>query len=86
MIRIFAKRLKSLRRQAGVTQKELAATVHVTAATMSNYENGIYLPPLQTAYDIALTLQCSLDYLTGLGEDKYLKEPRVYVVAEEKEE
>ena len=84
MIRLFAKRLKKARLEKGLSQKELAFMVQVTAASMCNYENGIYLPPLKTAYAIAVVLDASLDYLTGLqGDEKYIKEPEVLWVAEE---
>ena len=84
MRELFGRRLKKLRRKAGFSQKELASILNVTASTVSNYESGIYLPPLQTAYEIAINLHASLDYMTGLtGEEKYIKEPEVYIVAEE---
>lgn len=94
----FCKRLRTLRKATGLSQKEFAAIIHITAGTLSNYENGIYLPPLETAYFIALQLRCSLDYLTGLTNDgpgpywlsggnahhyPYLKEPTVSLVAED---
>ena len=84
MREIFGRRLKSLRRKTGFSQKELANILNVSPSTVSNYESGISLPPLQTAYEIAINLQGSLDYLTGLtGEDeKYIKEPEVMWVAE----
>lgn len=84
MRELFGYRLKMLRRKAGFSQKELANVINVTPATVSNYESGIYLPPLQIAYEIAINLHASLDYMTGLrGEDqKYIKGPEVLFVAE----
>lgn len=67
MNHIFAARLTDLRSKAGLSQKELAVTLKVTAATLSNYENGIYLPPLEKACTLAKEFDCSLDYLTGLS-------------------
>lgn len=66
MNHIFASRLSELRSKAGLTQKQLAVTLHVAAATFSNYENGIYLPPLAKVCALAKELDCSLDYLCGL--------------------
>lgn len=37
----FSERLKELRKEAGLTQKELAEIVGVTRNTLTNYENGI---------------------------------------------
>ena len=68
MNHIFATRLHELRTKAGMSQKELAAALKIVPATFSNYENGIYLPPLDKACTLAKELHCSLDYLTGLSE------------------
>ena len=51
-----------------MSQKEQAAELKIVPATFSNYENGIYLPPLDKACTLAKELHCSLDYLTGLSE------------------
>ncbi len=64
----FAERLNELRTKAGFSQKELAVALKVAPATLSNYENGIYLPPLGKACTLAKELNCSLDYLTGLSD------------------
>lgn len=68
MNHIFAKRLTELRSEAGLSQKELAVTLKVTPGTLSNYENGIYLPPLEKACNLAKEFDCSLDYLLGLAD------------------
>lgn len=68
MNHIFAARLGELRSKANLSQKELAVTLKVTAATLSNYENGIYLPPLEKACILAKEFDCSLDYLCGLTD------------------
>lgn len=65
MHHIFSARLSEIRTKAGLSQKQLAITLHVSASTFSNYENGIYLPPLATACALAKELGCSLDYLCG---------------------
>ena len=65
MHHIFSQRLAKLRSQAGLSQKQLAMTLHISASTFSNYENGIFLPPLVTACALAKELDCSLDYLCG---------------------
>ena len=85
MRKLFGHRLKMLRRKAGFSQKELANVLNVTPSSVSNYENGIYLPPLQIAYEMAINLHASLDYMTGLTseEETYIKEPKVLWVAEE---
>lgn len=64
----FAERLAQLRIQNNLSQKELAYEVKVTPSSLSNYENGIYLPPLEKACSLAAALHTSLDYLTGLSD------------------
>ena len=66
MCHIFSKRLIEVRLTNRLSQKELAVTLKVTPATISNYENGIYLPPLSKACILAKELHTSLDYLCGL--------------------
>ena len=68
MNHVFASRLTKLRMKAGMSQKELALTLKIGAGSMSNYENGIYLPPLEKACVLAQELHTSLDYLTGLSD------------------
>ena len=65
MHHIFSRPLSELRSKAGLSQKQLALTLHVSASTFSNYENGIYLPPLTAVCTLAKELDCSLDYLCG---------------------
>ena len=68
MTKLFASRLHRLREKAGIPQKELAVALKVTSSTLSNYENGIYLPPLTKASNLAKELDTSLDYLCGLTD------------------
>ena len=68
MTQIFSSRLHKLRDKAGMSQKELAISLKVAPSTLSNYENGIYLPPLAKAIALAKELGTSLDYLCGLTD------------------
>ncbi len=68
MKKTFASRLHRLREKSSLSQKELAIALKVTPATLSNYENGIYLPPLPKASILAKQLDTSLDYLCGLTD------------------
>lgn len=65
---IFSSRLGKLRAKAGLSQKEFAGSLNITPGSMSNYENGIYLPPLEKAASMAKELHASLDYLAGLTD------------------
>lgn len=68
MRHIFSERLEKLRMKAGISQKQLALSLKIGPGSMSNYENGIYLPPLEKAAVMAQELHTSLDYLTGLTD------------------
>lgn len=68
MKQAFGTRLTALRTRAGLSQKELAAVIKITPSSLSNYENGIYLPPLDKACILAKELHTSLDYMTGLSD------------------
>lgn len=92
MKHVFSTRLHAQRVRMGMSQKELAVTIGVTPAALSNYENGINLPTLPKACLLASVLHTSLDYLTGLSDNSsgteksvsvYHKVPNAYLVAEE---
>lgn len=67
---IFSSRLAKLRAKSGLSQKQFAGNLNIAPGSMSNYENGIYLPPLEKATAMAKELHSSLDYLTGLTDVK----------------
>ncbi len=57
--------LKQLRHQKGILQKELAAVLHCSVGTISNYEAGIHNPDLDTLVTLADYYGVSTDYLLG---------------------
>lgn len=59
----IGERIKKLRRQAGISQIELAREIEVSQTHMSNIENGNTGISLWTAVKIGRVLQCSLDRL-----------------------
>ncbi len=62
----FGLRLKKLRDAKGLSQKELAQKLGVSKGTVYRYENNTQSPSLENAAKLALLLDTSLDYLTGL--------------------
>ena len=75
---IFGKRLKELRKQAGLTQQELGRLIGVTKVSICCYENGTRTPTLETLIDIANNLNTTLSTLLGtdyfvIGEDDETK-------------
>ena len=66
----FGARLKALRKQHGIIQKELAAKIGIQRAQLNKYESGINAPPLEKIARIAVIFGVSVDYLvTGHQPD-----------------
>lgn len=61
----FGKTLQNLRIERGIFQKELAAALHLSVGTVSNYEEGVHFPDLEMLCRIADYFQVSTDYLLG---------------------
>lgn len=68
-------RIRILRKQKGMTMKELGKAVGVTEAAISHYETGKREPDGEILISIASTLGVSIDYLMGREDTK--KEPAV---------
>ncbi len=61
----FGKKLKSLRKQNGYTQEELAKVLNTTRSCISNYELGNRQPDNETIRAFADFFDVSIDYLMG---------------------
>lgn len=61
----LGKTLKTLREEHGIGQKELAAYLHVSIGTVSNYENDLHHPGLDVLCRIADFYGVSSDFLLG---------------------
>lgn len=61
----FKDRLRGIRSEHRITQKQLASRVGVSTKTIWNWENGIGYPVLSDAVIIADTFGCTLDQLAG---------------------
>ena len=62
-------RLKELRKNANMTQKEFSEKIGCTMASLSAYENGSKIPPTQTLINIAKKFDCSVEWLLGLKNE-----------------
>lgn len=67
---MFPYRLKQLRKNIGLTQKELAKKLNLTQSTIAYYESGRKMPTLENAKLIAKIFDTSLDYLLGISDNK----------------
>lgn len=63
-------RLKELRKNTNLTQKQFSESIGCTMASLSAYENGSKLPPTQTLINISNQYGCSIDWLMGLKDEK----------------
>ncbi len=63
---ILGQRLKELREEAGLTQKELAQKLNIHSVTYLHYEKSQREPPLALLVEFALFYDVSVDYLLGL--------------------
>lgn len=86
----FGQKLKKLRIEANITQKDLADELHVTFQTISKWESDINEPDFSTLKAIAKVFQRPIEYFFDEEEQpaKVIKEvhedPSVVVVAPEK--
>ena len=63
-------RLKDLREDMDMTQKEIASLLKITQQQYSLYENGIRLIPIDKLIFLAKYYNTSTDYILGLTNDK----------------
>ncbi len=70
MIDDFARRLKRLRREAGLTQEELGRRLEVSRSAVANWEKGVRCPSPVTMRRIAVLFNVSSDYLCGRSEGR----------------
>ena len=61
----LAERLKNLRKQRHLTQKQLAAQLHIHHSIISSYENGSRTPSLDVLILLSDVFHVSTDYLLG---------------------
>ena len=65
-------RLRTLRRCNGMTQREVAARLHLDRSSYAYYEIGKTEPDLHTLSEIAGIFRVSTDYLLGLEHSNCL--------------
>lgn len=62
---IFSDRLKTLRKEKKLTQKELAEQIGIKQNSYSDWENGKTEPSFENLINLADLLEVSLDCLLG---------------------
>ena len=73
----FSQKLRTLRKQHGFSQKEMANCLEIDRSTYASYEIGRSLPSLGSVKAIAELLQVSSDFLLGIHSqwEKDVQEP-----------
>ena len=66
----FSERLKELRKQARLTQVELAGKLGIVQSSYADWERGKKKPTQDNLVKIAQVLNVSVDYLVGNSEEK----------------
>ena len=69
MIMVF-ERIKNIREDRDVKQREIAAILNVSQNTYSQYETGIIALSAENAAKLAKFYGVSVDYLLGLTDEK----------------
>lgn len=67
---IFGKRLKRLRKNRSITQKQFANRICVSVSTIRRYEEGVKFPDKPRLNSIANELNVSLDFLLGINQEE----------------
>lgn len=66
----FGTKLKELRQQAGLTQKQLADRLWLSKATVSYYEQSLRYPSPEILVKLAGVFHVTTDYLLGIEDKK----------------
>lgn len=67
------KRIRAERERLGWTQEVLAKKVATTNSSISKYETGVILPPIESLIELGRVLHISIDYLL-FGKEKQIDE------------
>lgn len=72
----FGEKLRTLRKSAGLTQKQLAERIGTTQRTVASYENGYSYPRTTEVYNkLSQALDVDLNYLLT-DNDKFIMEAK----------
>ena len=66
----FSERLKKLRKQAHLTQVDIAEKLGISQPAYASWERGIKKPTQENLVKIAQILNVSLDYLVGNSDNR----------------
>jgi len=67
-MKVFAERLKELRIDKNLSQRQLAKELGFTQPAIARWESNSQVPNIEVAKEIAIYFGVSIDYLCGLEE------------------
>ena len=67
-MKAFCERMKELRVEHHLTQKELAEKLHIDNSIVTKWKKGENVPSLEVFYQLCQLLDVSADYLLGLKD------------------
>ena len=82
----FGQTIKSLRREANMTQENLAELLSISPQAISRWENGTALPDAQNVLQISKLFGVTTDYLLNDDYESDRDIPAVQTVTKENEE
>lgn len=71
---MYGKRLREIRQEKGITQKELANLLSTTQSTIGKYEREELEPNVETIINICKIFNVSADYLLGSEDETKAKQ------------
>lgn len=66
----FAKRLKELREEYGLSQSDLAREIKISVACINRWEKNLRVPNIDSIIILCNYFNCSAGYLIGLEDFK----------------
>jgi len=67
-MKTFSERLKDVRTDAGMSQRDVAESVGITPSAYANYEQNLREPSLGVLVKICEVLDVSADFLLGIED------------------
>ncbi len=83
---LLGKRIKTLRKEKGLTQQELGNLINVTKVSICCYENETRVPTLETLVALAKVFKVDINYFVGNDYEIVAEDKEKYSVFVAKEE